>query len=66
MLVRLRSRVGTWRHEVQGSCKVAELVAKVEHERGVKILALSRKPDYSDPIQASHAGSALESLGIKH
>jgi len=65
MIVRVRTKVGTWRHEIEASAKLSELIANLEHEKHVKILALSRKPDLSEPFENPGA-TTIEQLGLTH
>jgi nuclear protein localization family protein 4 len=59
--------VGTWRHDAAGSTKLSALLAQVEHEHGVKIVKVARKPDLSDVIpHGTQGGQSLDALGIKH
>mmetsp|Transcript_3139 Transcript_3139/g.5281 ORF Transcript_3139/g.5281 Transcript_3139/m.5281 type:complete len:487 (+) Transcript_3139:157-1617(+) len=64
MILRLRSRVGTWRHEASEASKLSEVLANVEHEKSVKITKVSKKPNYSDAI--TERGLTLAELGLRH
>ena len=66
MLVRVRSRFGTWRlTNVEARTKVGELMARIEDEHGVKLSEqeLRTQPGKkSDPLRAATRGE----LSIKH
>lgn len=63
MILRLRSRVGTWREEVNGSLTISALIATVEHKYNCTIKKVSKSQNYSDLIDKS---LTVDALGLKH
>jgi hypothetical protein len=65
MIVRVRSRVGTWRVKLSDKATVADLVGAVLNEHGVTLTALSLTPSGGDDL-ISLSASKLSSLGVSN
>ncbi|KAI0257339.1 polyubiquitin-tagged protein recognition complex Npl4 component [Lactifluus subvellereus] len=69
MLVRIRSRDGNFRFELQPTSDISELVAKIletTENADPATLAISNQPRGNETLVSSLKGRSLKSLGIRH
>ncbi|KAA1468500.1 polyubiquitin-tagged protein recognition complex Npl4 component [Dentipellis sp. KUC8613] len=69
MLVRIRSRDGNFRFEVQPTSDISELVSKILEttvDADPSTLAISNQPRGNETLVSSLAGRSLQVLGLKH
>ena len=67
MLIRVRSKFGTWRlGDVESRTKVGELMARIEHEHGVKVGDQALRLSAGSGGQVLRAQQTCGELGVKH
>lgn len=66
MIVRLRSKVGTWRLEVQEKTSLSEVMARIEHEHGVKVATQQLSYPDAKTLVSDRPTRSVGELGMKH
>ena len=67
IVIRLRSRQGTWRFQTQKYTKLHEFISTVETMHGINIKKLSYEQNFSQLLDLKKQGSlTLDELGIDH